>query len=89
MQPVSFDAIKLLDGSAQTRMVYEGFLSLLACKWHIDYSAPTAFTRDFAAAWCGVTSKQARQAISTLTKENGPIKFVGSYKRANLYLPGL
>jgi hypothetical protein len=87
MQPVAFDAPELLDATLSTRMVYAGFLSLLSCKWHVDYGAPTAFTREFAATWCRVTPKQARHAISTLTKENGPIKFVGSYKRANLYFP--
>jgi hypothetical protein len=86
MEPVAISARKLLDGSPATRLVYGGFLSLLSCKWHIDYGAPTAFTRDFAAAWCGVTSKQARQAISSLTRD-GFINFVGSHKRANLYLP--
>jgi hypothetical protein len=75
IEPVALSARKLLDGSPATRAVYEGFLSLLSCKWHIDYGAPTAFTRDFAAAWCAVTSKQARQATSTLTKD-GFINFV-------------
>jgi hypothetical protein len=66
MQPVRIDAPKLGDAPMTVRRVYEGFLLLLACKWHVDDGAPTTFNRKFAAAWCGVTEKQARSATTVL-----------------------
>ena len=46
--------------------VYERFLFLLGCRWNFEAGAPAPFTRDFAAALCQVTVRDARDAIDRL-----------------------
>jgi hypothetical protein len=71
--------------------VYERFLFLLGCRWNYDYGAPAPFTREFAAALCGVSARDARAAIDQL-KHLGAINVVatqpaGGAKKLRLWLP--
>jgi hypothetical protein len=67
--------------------VYAGFLRLLSCRWLYTPGAPAPFTWKFAAAWCGVTERQAGEAIQELLRL-GIIRIVGTHKRVALFLPG-
>jgi len=66
--------------------VYDGFISLLGCKWLYEHEAATPFTRDFAHAWCGVGDRQAGLAVHWL-EQNGYIVATGKWKGVKLFLP--
>jgi hypothetical protein len=74
------------------RKVYEGFLFLLACKWWHTPHAVTTFTWRFAAAWCGVGTRQAGEAMHWLLA-HGFVRQVGRYKgpvrETALFLPAV
>jgi hypothetical protein len=53
---------------AIARHVYERFLFLLGCRWNYDHGAPAPFTREFAAALCGISVRDAREAINELKR---------------------
>jgi hypothetical protein len=77
---------------AVLRHVYERFLFLLGCRWNYEYGAPAPFTRQFAAALCSVTEREARDAIEEL-ESLGAIyaastRAAGGVKRLRLWLPG-
>jgi hypothetical protein len=71
------------------RQVYEGFKQLMGCKRLVRKWAgnPTAFTKAFASAWCGVGVTNAHNARLELA-DKGIIQIVGQQKRMCLYLPG-
>jgi hypothetical protein len=66
--------------------VYERFLFLLGCRWNYTYGAPAPFTRDFAAALCGISERAARYAIDELI-EIGALAAAGKEGRMRLWLP--
>jgi hypothetical protein len=69
------------------RRIYEGFLFLLACKWWHTPQASTTFAWRFAAAWCGVETRQVEQAMPWLLA-HGWLRQVGTYRQMALFLPG-
>jgi hypothetical protein len=69
------------------RLVYEGFLFLLACKWRHTPQVPTPFSWRFAAAWCGVSERQVGEAMHWL-RAQGWLRQVGQYRGLALFLPG-
>jgi hypothetical protein len=75
------------DAPGYVHQVYGSFLYLLGCKWLYRHGAPTAFSRGFASAWCGVGERQAGDAIQHLTAA-GFMRCVGKVGRMPLYLPG-
>lgn len=84
--PIKVDAA-LPDGvSGVVLAVAGGFLYLLSCRWLKDYGDPAPYTRDFAAAWCGVSVDQARDARKTLV-DRGWLVHVGHHGRMKLWLP--
>jgi hypothetical protein len=93
-QPANVDTVALPEGTdGSTVTVWAGFVFLLECKWRYDYGAPTLFSREFAAPWCGVSEWQARDGITTL-KRMGYMLPVGKYavgkygrRPATLWLP--
>jgi hypothetical protein len=89
VQPAHVDSVALPEGvDDSTTTVWSGFNLLLGCKWLYDYGASTVFSREFAASWCGVSERQARDSITTL-KRMGYMLAVGKYGRrsATLWLP--
>lgn len=74
--------------STITAKVYHGFIQLLECRWrHLGgEGAPAPFTYDFAAAWCGVTERQAKEARRELVRIKALVH-VGTAGRAKLWLP--
>jgi hypothetical protein len=69
-------------------------VSLQACRWLREPpGSPAPFSRDFAAAWCGVTPWQARESIDWLRSRSflrvvDRIE-VGGRRQAYLYRLGL
>jgi hypothetical protein len=70
-----------------TRAVYYGFLFLLACKWLYAKGEATVFCRTFAGPWCGVSERQARDAITALKRLGYLIDTGERYRQATLWLP--
>jgi hypothetical protein len=89
--PAKVDTVALPeDADDVVQAVWGGFVYLLAVRWLKDAGEPTPFSRKFAAAWCGVTERQARHAIYELRRLGYLVK-VGEEGPANrrmyLYLP--
>jgi hypothetical protein len=73
--------------SATASRVFEGFLLLVACKWHRFPGSAVLFSRSFAASWCQVTEDEARTATNIL-QACGAIVCAGRWTgRARLWLP--
>jgi hypothetical protein len=68
------------------RMVYEGFLLLLGCKWWHTPQAPTPFSWRFAAAWCGLGERHVGEGMRWLLA-HGFIRQVGRHDKMALFLP--
>jgi hypothetical protein len=77
----------LCDVRPAIRMVYEGFLLLLRCKWWHTLQAPTTFSWSSAAAWCGLGERHVGGAMHWLLA-HGWLRQVGRYRRMALSLPG-
>lgn len=58
------------NASENVQRVYNGFQYLLQCKWRYEngFGQPTAFARNFAAAWCGLSVSSAHRAKIKLMK---------------------
>ena len=85
--PAEIKAAPLLDDvSSTTKIVYDGFVYLLACRWLHTPAEAAPFVPEFAAAWCGVTARQAKDARRELVKRK-MLEHVGTSKRAKLWLP--
>ena len=69
-----------------TIKVWDGFVLLVRCKWLYAPGVPTTFSREFAAPWCGVTVRHARDGITAL-KRAGYMLPVGKHGRSTLWLP--
>jgi hypothetical protein len=73
--------------SAAARVSFDGFVYLLQCCWLHTPGEPAAWTDEFAAAWCGMserTAKDARQELVAL----GALVYVGEKSGwAKLWLP--
>jgi hypothetical protein len=86
--PVRASQLPVAD--ALLAQVYERFLFLLGCRWNYQYGAPAPFTRDFAAALCETTVREARDAIDRL-KDLGAIYVAQEQprgiKKLRLWLP--
>ena len=54
------------ESSPVVQHVYERFLFLLGCRWNYTPDAPVPFARDFAAALCQISEREARAAIDEL-----------------------
>jgi hypothetical protein len=92
LSPVPVPATPLgLGSSALLEHVYERFVFLLSCRWNYQPGAPAPFTRDFAAALCCISVRDARDAIDHLKRvkaiyiaETQP---VGGARTLRLWLP--
>jgi hypothetical protein len=69
------------------RKVYDGFVFLLGCKWWHTPHAPAPFAWRFAAAWCGLGTRQAGAAMRWLLA-HGWLRPVGTHRRTVLFAPG-
>ena len=71
--------------------VYERFLFFLGCRWNYEHGAPAPFTRDFAAALCGISIRDARDAIDELKQLGviyvGATQPAGGARTLRLWLP--
>jgi hypothetical protein len=68
--------------------VLAGFRQLVSLRWTVTPGAPAPFSARFAAAWCGIGTRQAHEATITLTRL-GLLQHVGTDRRGTrLYLPG-
>jgi hypothetical protein len=50
------------DAPPHVHKYWKGYELLLACRWIMSPGEPVAFTREFAARWCGLNSSQAERA---------------------------
>jgi hypothetical protein len=48
---------------------WEGFLRLLALRWTIEPGVPAPFSARFAAAWCGLSKREAHEAVTELARQ--------------------
>ncbi len=93
LDPVHVDLPPLPSDAAESvQKVYAGIKLLFQCKWTYE-PGPTAFTREFAATWCGVSKDEATYAIRRLLYLDiiYPVEesLKGKYgKKIRLYLPG-
>jgi hypothetical protein len=62
------------------KLVYEGFVHLLATKWLYE-KAPTPFARRFAAPWCGVDERHFHEAFVWLL-QRGFIRGIGDFHQS-------
>jgi len=66
---------------------WDGFLRLLALRWLVSPGAPAPFSARFASAWCGVSKREAHEAVRELARL-GLLRHVGfAPPRARLWLP--
>jgi hypothetical protein len=66
---------------------WDGFLQLLALRWLVSPGAPSPFSARFAAAWCGISKREAHTAVTELARL-GLLRHVGfAPPRARLWLP--
>jgi hypothetical protein len=72
------------DGTAAA--VFQGFRLLVRCRWALVYGAPVVFEHNFAAAWCGVTAWQAKEARFRLSRA-GYMVAVGKHGLSIEWLP--
>jgi hypothetical protein len=85
--PAQVNTIALPDSfNPATKLVWHGFVLLLACKWLYAFGEPTVFSREFAAPWSGVSVQQANDGITTM-KRAGYMIEVGKFRRSTLWLP--
>jgi hypothetical protein len=68
------------------RTSFEGFVYLLQCRWNHTPNEPAPWTHEFAARWCGITERQAKDARRQLV-ELTALVHVGYSDRAKLWLP--
>jgi hypothetical protein len=68
------------------RQSYDGFVYLLACRWLHTPFVPAPWIHDFAARWCGITPRQAKDARQRLVRI-GALVHVGYSRRAKTWLP--
>jgi hypothetical protein len=73
---------------ATVSSVFEGFLLLVACKWHRFPRSPVLFAREFAASWCQVTEDEARTATNALSASEAIVWTEKWDGRARLWVPG-
>lgn len=81
LPPLPDDAIEAV------RRVYDGFRLLVAVRRSLGDDGPTPFTSEFAAAWCGLSPKQAKTALSKLSALDR-IRPVGNHGLLLLWIPG-
>jgi hypothetical protein len=65
---------------------FDGFVYLLACRGAAYPIGPAPWAADFAAAWCGVSARQAKDARIELV-HMGALVHVGDCGRLKLWLP--
>jgi hypothetical protein len=70
-----------------TRAVWDGFVFLLGCKRLSLLALGSTYTREFAGPWSGVTVKQAREAITALSRMRYLIDSGEKSGRATIWLP--
>jgi hypothetical protein len=46
--------------------IYDSFLELLALRWTVEPGVPAPFSARFAAAWCGVSKREAHEGVREL-----------------------
>jgi hypothetical protein len=68
------------------RRSYDGFVYLLGCRWLHTPNEPAPWTHGFAANWCGMSARSAKDARRQLVEIKALIH-VGESKRAKLWLP--
>lgn len=74
------------DCTEDVTKVWQGFVHMFACRWLVTYGDPAPFVRQFAAAWCGVTERVARDSILELRDRELMVR-AGISNRAFLWLP--
>jgi hypothetical protein len=87
VEPVAIDPVACDELGETTRAVYDAFLFLLGCRWLVSPDEPAPFTRSFAAAWCGLPERVAREAFNELRRRR-LVERAGMAGRALLWLPG-
>jgi hypothetical protein len=68
------------------RRSYDGFVYLLACRRLHTPGVPAPWAHGFAARWCGITPRQAKDARKELVQLKA-LLHVGDSHRAKLWLP--
>ncbi len=71
---------------ARAAKLYEGFLLLLGCKWLHTHGDASPFSWRFAAAWCGLTERNAGDAMHWLLK-HGYLTRTGKHKLTSIFKP--
>jgi hypothetical protein len=65
LEPVRFVAA---DAPPELELAWNGFLRLLGLRWSVTPRQPAPFSARFAAAWCGLSRRQAHEAVTELTR---------------------
>ena len=83
--PISVDPLPP-DASRTVRACFDGFVYLLQCRWNHTPGEPAPFADEFAATWCDLTARQAKDARIELARL-GALVHVGDCGRLKLWLP--
>jgi hypothetical protein len=91
LTPATVNTVALPEGVSETlETVWRGFVHLCSVRWAMEPGVPAPFGRVFAASWCGVTERQAKEAIAELRKMGylrlEDVQTKGA-RRIALYLP--
>jgi hypothetical protein len=84
LEPIWLD---LPDVEAGLEPLWSGLRLLLGLRWRISPGSPTPFSAGFAAAWCGVSKRQAHEGTRELVRR-GLLRLHGhDVNRTRLWLP--
>jgi hypothetical protein len=67
LEPIVFD----LDArpSEPLERAWDGFLRLVGLRWRLEHGIPAPYSARFAAAWCGISVREAHESVTELARQ--------------------
>jgi hypothetical protein len=70
------------------RTLYDGFILNFQGRWLYEPGRPMPYTREFAKAWCGITSNHVVEEGIAWLRRHGYMWYVGRERGSQVFLPG-